>query len=205
MRQAAGSKSTCSSETHTLMMENTTKILREDPQREKKKHECGSGRGKKARNFGWGVQGGTPHHTTPGLGLNRWDLSRLGPKSVRLEKWASPGGGPNRPKLAKLKVVAKVGRGRGLGEKRRQGQSQRVRERHDLIMPNANDGSRLGVVVEGLPLFVGALHSDGTSCVGGKQGVWHSWKKTTSRAWRGDGHRSSRAWQLGRWLSRCRV
>ena len=56
---------------------------------------------------------------------------------------------------------------------------QRVRERHDLSTPNANDGSRLEVVVEGLPLFVGALQSDGTACVGGKHGEWHSWRETT--------------------------
>ena len=47
----------------------------------------------------------------------------------------------------------------------------------DLIMPNANDGRRLEVVVDGLPLFggrqlaidttlVGALHADGTARVG---------------------------------------
>ena len=47
----------------------------------------------------------------------------------------------------------------------------------DIIMPNANDGRRLEVVVDGLPLFggrqlaidttlVGALHADGTARVG---------------------------------------
>ena len=64
-----------------------------------------------------------------------------------------------------------------------------VRDMH-LIMPNANDGRRLEVVVDGLPLFggrqlaidttlVGALHADGTARVGRRQtGMeWHSWRR----------------------------
>ena len=52
-------------------------------------------------------------------------------------------------------------------------------------------GSRL----KGLSLFVGALQSVGTVCVGGKQGEWHSWKKTDDLCCKRERNKRGVAWR----------
>ena len=80
---------------------NTTKIPREDPQREKKSENGGGGRGKKGRNFGLsgggGSRGGAPKAGVPKSGARIVGPRRVGVRKVQAQKykkWGPEGGGP---------------------------------------------------------------------------------------------------------------